>query len=631
MTRTLASLVVFSLLAGCGGSSDSGAFDDPGDGAVDETSGDDSASGDTTPADASPSDGSDDTSAPADSASGDGGLGDGSTDGVTADSASCMPGATQEEGCGKCGKHLRVCNTSSVWSDWSSCSGETGACLPGATDTQLCVDGRMQARTCDATCTWSAFGACMGTPTCTPGATENDGCGNCGNRVRVCSSSKTWSDWSSCTEPAGACTPGATQDMVCFTTGKQTRTCSTSCTWGAYGTCVGGTVPCSPGATENQACGFCGDQVRVCGSDAKWSDWSTCSGAGACASGTTDTISCGTTGGTKTRTCSATCAWSPYSLCSTDLDNQVWVLRVNAGSTVSAAAPVFVDRIGLDGSYIGSFTLPTTTTGTTHALTLPADDLANDGHLSRSADGRYIVFAGYDAAVGTADVENGTSARTIGVIDATGTIDTSRTTTAIGSRARGASTSDGSIFWIFGLDGLYHYPSGTLVTSNPIRAAQVVEGSLWISGVTNNLGKFTGLPTTSATETALASTSAFIYSPGAFFTVARAGGTVDTAYVADDGASGGPTSGVVRLVRTGTTWAMSSTLPVNLASGEHMEWITGRVEGSNVVIWGSVVGSGASRIVKLTDVGGTTTTFTATTVYTAPSGRKLRGIAFPPR
>ena len=75
----------------------------------------------------------------------------------------CAPFAsTESRACGMCGSQLRVCNTSLTWSDWSSCSGETGACLPGASDTTSAgCDSGSKTRTCDAACTWSPFGPCL--------------------------------------------------------------------------------------------------------------------------------------------------------------------------------------------------------------------------------------------------------------------------------------------------------------------------------------------------------------------------------------------------------------------------------------------------------------------------------------
>ncbi len=602
MNRTLASSLVLSLLIGCGGGSD-GAFE-PADGDVED-------------------------------ASTDGGAGPDATSDATADATSdggCAAGATEQETCGKCGKRLRVCNGTGSWSDWSVCNGETGACAPGDTETETCADGRKRTRTCAETCAWGAFGDCEGTPTCTAGTIEQEACGNCGKRVRVCGADKAWSDWSACDAKPDACAPGATEEQACGIGGKQTRACSSSCTWGAFGACVGGVTPCSPGALEKRACGFCGEELRVCGSDMLWSDWSACSGAGECAAGTTQSSACGD-GGTRTRTCDASCKWGGYGICSSDLDDQVWVVRLTPDpASKFTSVPAFVDRIGLDGSLLGSIALPTAAAGANHPFTLPGNDTDNDGHLVRSGDGRFVTIGGYAAPPGTASVDNSSLPRAIANIGASGVVDTSRTTTALGSLVRGAATSDGATFWIWGLNGLRHYPSGVQIDSAPLRMAAVIEGNLWASGVEDDLARFTGLPTTAAAPSELDPvTAGYINSPSAFVAVSRAGGTVDTAYVADSNYSGGPSSGLVRYVRTGGTWTRSGVLPMGFASGEIMSWITGRVEGSNVVLWGSVVSGGASRVIRFVDVGGASPSFTPTTVYMAPAGQKLRGISLPPR
>ena len=106
------------------------------------------------------------------------------------------------------------------------------------------------------------------------------------------------------------------------------------------------------------------------------------------------------------------------------------VVRVGDGTAAltSAATAAFLERRKLsDGSLVGTaLALPTTVSGTNRILTMGGSS-TGEGGLSRSVDGRYLLVAGYDAAVGTAAVAgtaSTTTNRVIGRIDSTGTIDT---------------------------------------------------------------------------------------------------------------------------------------------------------------------------------------------------------------
>ena len=92
-----------------------------------------------------------------------------------------------------------------------------------------------------------------------------------------------------------------------------------------------------------------------------------------------------------------------------------------------------------------------------HAFTL-SGTASSLGNLTLSGDGRYVVLAGFNRAVGasTENVGNSSAAGTNRLparIDATGSVDT---TTLFGDMAftgdnvRGATTNDGTGFWLTG-------------------------------------------------------------------------------------------------------------------------------------------------------------------------------------
>jgi len=73
----------------------------------------------------------------------------------------CSSGQTQTEGCGRCGRRTRSCNSSCQWGGWSTCSGE-GDCSPGQSQSEACCDCGTQTRLCGTNCQWAGWGTCGG-------------------------------------------------------------------------------------------------------------------------------------------------------------------------------------------------------------------------------------------------------------------------------------------------------------------------------------------------------------------------------------------------------------------------------------------------------------------------------------
>ncbi len=155
----------------------------------------------------------------------------------------------------------------------------------------------------------------------------------------------------------------------------------------------------------------------------------------------------------------------------------------------SAATPVFIDEIDSGGNVVQSIPLPTTVNGNQGRLTQSGLN-TTEGMLTRSADGRYLVLAGYDASPGTSI---STVNRVVGRIDTLGNTDT---TTVVsdgytGSAIRGAATVDGTSFWTSGGisgGGVRFMPLGntgatTLIstTSGDTRDIQIIGGQLYVT------------------------------------------------------------------------------------------------------------------------------------------------------
>src|SRR4051812_42155426 len=116
------------------------------------------------------------------------------------------------------------------------------------------------------------------------------------------------------------------------------------------------------------------------------------------------------------------------------------VYRVGDGGTALSAnaAPVFLDEYTPTGTLVQSISLSPAPASPNRQLTA-SGSATTEGFLTLSADGRFIVFTGYDATVGTAALP-GTAAssvnRVVGRVDATGVVDTS---TALNSTTAGFS------------------------------------------------------------------------------------------------------------------------------------------------------------------------------------------------
>src|SRR5262249_7279011 len=81
------------------------------------------------------------------------------------------------------------------------------------------------------------------------------------------------------------------------------------------------------------------------------------------------------------------------------------VERIGDATTApsSAATPVYLDEYTTAGVFVQSIALPTTVAGAQRRLEA-SGTATSEGLVSRSADGQYLLLAGYDAATGTAAV-----------------------------------------------------------------------------------------------------------------------------------------------------------------------------------------------------------------------------------
>jgi len=330
----------------------------------------------------------------------------------------------------------------------------------------------------------------------------------------------------------------------------------------------------------------------------------------------------------------------------------VVALRVGSGSLLTdAAAPVFLDEFTTSGAAVQSIAVPTTGGGSNHALTL-SGNVALEGSLRRSFDGRFLTFGGYDAAVGTAavaDTAAATNNRVIARVAASGTVDTTTVmddayTAGTISGIRGVATVDGSAFWTSGqgdsgLGGVRYVTYGNTGSSNPIgilptnkfnntRAIGIFGGQLYTSvrtGMVTEQGIAavgTGLPTSAgSTSVMLPNVSSANEAVGyALLDLNPAVSGVDTLYVADQ------VSGLLKYSFDGTNWSALGSI-----SGS-MFGLTAIVGTSGIEIYATSGSGPGNSLVKVVDSSGPTGALSgsATVIATAPANTSFRGVAMAP-
>jgi hypothetical protein len=321
------------------------------------------------------------------------------------------------------------------------------------------------------------------------------------------------------------------------------------------------------------------------------------------------------------------------------------VLRVGDGTAAltSAATAAFLERHKVsDGAAVGTpIALPIAVAGANRRLTL-AGSAASEGALSRTENGKYLVFGGYDAAVGTASVGGSSSAainRVIGRLDSAGVVDTSTAGDFLSAGSlRGATSTDGSALWAAGSNAVVYTTLGStlkptaLLTGN-MRWLQIASGQLYVSSGSaanrgiNSIG--TGTPTTATTATQLNGFAADAMSSYYGFLALDRDGMpgIDVIYAADDR---DPTmgGGIQRWTLKGTTWTLDGTIKKGLTAGAR--GLTGFITGGKVVLLATTADV-PPRVVSFVDDGTMLDMLPSKFLNTAATNTGYRGIALPPQ
>lgn len=311
------------------------------------------------------------------------------------------------------------------------------------------------------------------------------------------------------------------------------------------------------------------------------------------------------------------------------------VYRVGDGSgALSGSGTVaFLDEYKINGEFVQSIAIPTTTIGNQLRL-VNAGSATSEGFITLSPDGAYIYFTGYDASPGTASVATAPGInRVIGRVDLLGNINTETYITDGGTSNIRSIVSSGNNLWVAtGGTGVRFFTFGNTSTSTQLstsptntRVVNIFNNQLYVSSASGSfqgvasLG--TGLPTTSGQTTTMLPGFPTSGVASAYGYSMNTSGTI--MYVADDRAiaSGG---GIQKWTQSGGTWTLAYTLNTGLTAG--CRGITVNWNGVNPVIYATLAAANVA-IVTVTDAGASSS---FSSIALAGTNKAFRGICFAP-
>lgn len=314
------------------------------------------------------------------------------------------------------------------------------------------------------------------------------------------------------------------------------------------------------------------------------------------------------------------------------------VLRIGDGVTpnTSAAAPTFLEEWDPNGGFVTpvqpAIAIPTVAVGNQFACT-NSGSADSEGQLNLSANGLYLTWGGYDAAVGTATVAasaNPTVARVIGRFELfTGTVDTSTAITDGYStrNIRGVVSDDGTRFWATGSSEGVRYVAnlGSLVSSSltagNIRHIAIYQNDLYVTQASGSVQGVAlvgtgGLPTSTGQSITLLNGFPTASGPSAY---GMFWADPNTVYVADSQTGGA--GGIQKWTQSGGLWTKQYTLALNPSAG--CRTVTGHVQNGVATLYAIANQGSSTQIITVTDTGPASV---VTSLLTAPANTVYRGI-----
>lgn len=309
------------------------------------------------------------------------------------------------------------------------------------------------------------------------------------------------------------------------------------------------------------------------------------------------------------------------------------VLRVGDGVNPlsNASQALFLDEYTTSGAFVQSVALPTAANGA-HLPIATSGSATSEGNLQLSADGRFLVLAGYAAAPGITSIASSSSATTPRVIARVGldeVVDTTTSTTAFsGNNIRSATSTDGTEFFAVGANSGVQYLSFGSNTSTQLntvlplntRTVQIAGGQLYCS---SSSGAFlgvstvgTGIPTTAGqTITSLPGMPLSAASTYDFFFADAA-----TLYLADDRTTGS-NGGIHKYTLSNGIWSLQYVLSPAATVG--CRGLSGTVQNGIATLFATNTLTGTNEILTVTDLGAGSP---FTTIAIAATNTVFRGL-----
>jgi hypothetical protein len=306
------------------------------------------------------------------------------------------------------------------------------------------------------------------------------------------------------------------------------------------------------------------------------------------------------------------------------------VLQDGTGSSAltSAGTAIFLDEFSPGGgSMVYSLAIPSTGP----SALVNSGTAGSEGSLNLSANGQYLMFAGYNAAAGTAAIAGTTAAaapRGVATVDASGnyTLATTSSSFFSANNIRSAASDGAGNFWAAGANTGVAYMgnngAATAVSASPLtnlRVIQTIGNNLFYSsgsGSSRGIYEVAGNPTSGSTTAVNLINNGASASPYDF----AFNSSMTICYVADSDAYTGSSGigGVERWNFNGTAWVFdySLSLSTNGATGLAVDF-----SGANPTVYAT--SANGNSLFDVVDAGSGST---GTLLETAGANEAFRGL-----
>ncbi len=314
------------------------------------------------------------------------------------------------------------------------------------------------------------------------------------------------------------------------------------------------------------------------------------------------------------------------------------VVLQTAGTTNKASSQATLKEFTTTGT--PGITVAIPTTGATPFQTAGIYG-GSEGFLSTSSDNKFLVVGGYRTSGTFSDITGTTASsvpRALGIIYPSGyylEVDTS-TTFYSANDIRGG-ISDGTNFWASGAsnatDGINYFGPGAklpLGVGAKAYGLRIFNGQIYYStqkaGPNNTASQMgiltlgTGLQTTGPAATSLVINTGATNTPEDF-SINPAG---DVCYIAIN--LNTVNGGIQKWTKVANVWTLAYTLGTGVTNMGAYGLVVD-YSGANPVIYATTFDGGGNRVIKITDIGSTST---ATTIVPVTAGVYYKGISFAP-